>query len=282
VKTDVNESKEIKQEVRSFYDEVGWKEVSDGVYQNARYEDLRPVSREYIHRCHLRVKRHLKDRGGYMLDAGSGPIQYPQYLEYSKDYHYRVCLDISMTALVEARKRVGEHGLCVVGDIAHLPFKEEAFDGVVSLHTIHHLPEEEHLTAYRGLYRVMKADAHGVIVNGWDNPPLVRLLNGPRVFYLRLRGRHKTKEQKVKKKFSENKGTHVSKRNAGGLLAALRPYMDVEIFVWRSVHVNALRFYIRPRWAGRFWLRLLYSLEELFPRLLGRIGAYPLVVIAKK
>ena len=45
----------IKQEVQSFYDRVGWKEVSDGVYQNARFEDLRPVSKEYIHRCHLRA-----------------------------------------------------------------------------------------------------------------------------------------------------------------------------------------------------------------------------------
>ena len=42
-----------------FYDQVGWQQVSEGQYQNARYEDLRPVSREYIHRCHLRVNRHL-------------------------------------------------------------------------------------------------------------------------------------------------------------------------------------------------------------------------------
>ena len=39
---------EVKQEVRQFYDEVGWKLVSSDIYQNARYEDLRPVSRRYI------------------------------------------------------------------------------------------------------------------------------------------------------------------------------------------------------------------------------------------
>ena len=50
----------IKQQVREFYDQVGWQEVSEGLYQNARYEDLRPVSREYIHQCHLRVNRHLQ------------------------------------------------------------------------------------------------------------------------------------------------------------------------------------------------------------------------------
>ncbi len=48
-----------KQQVREFYDQIGWSHAGDGLYQNARYEDLRPVSREYIHKCHMRVKRHL-------------------------------------------------------------------------------------------------------------------------------------------------------------------------------------------------------------------------------
>ena len=59
---------DVKQQVRQFYDQVGWQEVSEGTYQNAHYEDLRPVAREYIHRCHLRVKRHLK--AGRALPAG--------------------------------------------------------------------------------------------------------------------------------------------------------------------------------------------------------------------
>ena len=77
---------------------------SDGFYQNARYEDLRPVSREYIERCHLRVNRHLDRPGKFLLDAGSGPIQYPAYLTYMEGYQYRVCVDISIVALQEARQ----------------------------------------------------------------------------------------------------------------------------------------------------------------------------------
>lgn len=34
---------QVKQQVREFYDQVGWQEVGEGVYQNARFEDLRPV-----------------------------------------------------------------------------------------------------------------------------------------------------------------------------------------------------------------------------------------------
>lgn len=49
----------IKHEIGQFYDEIGWQMETDGIYQNARYEDLRPVSAEYIHKCHMRVKRYL-------------------------------------------------------------------------------------------------------------------------------------------------------------------------------------------------------------------------------
>jgi hypothetical protein len=54
---------EVKQQVSNFYNEIGWKMENDGFYQNARYEDLRPVAREYIHKCHLRVNRYLKPKG---------------------------------------------------------------------------------------------------------------------------------------------------------------------------------------------------------------------------
>ena len=161
-----------KQQVREFYDEIGWSQVGDGFYQNARYEDLRPVAREYIHNCHMRVNRYLAPSGDILLDAGSGPVQWPEYLSYSEDYKYRLCADISITALKEARTRLGEKGLFVVADIANLPFKPEVFDGVVSMHAIHHLPVEEHKKAYSEFYRVMKNERSGVIVNGWDDDGL--------------------------------------------------------------------------------------------------------------
>jgi SAM-dependent methyltransferase len=129
-----------KQQVREFYDQIGWSQAGEGLYQNARYEDLRPVVQEYIHKCHLRVNRYLDSAGDLLLDAGSGPVQWPEYLTYSEGYRYRVCADLSITALREARQRLGNKGLYVVMDIAHLPFHSDVFDGIVSLHTIHHLP----------------------------------------------------------------------------------------------------------------------------------------------
>jgi len=289
----------IKKNVREFYDRVGWQMVDESLYQNARYEDLRPVSREYIHRCHMRINRHLAREGRYLLDAGSGPVQYPEYLTYSEGYQARVCMDISIVALKEARKRLGEHGLYVVGDIAHLPFKSDVFDGIVSLHTIHHVPMEDKLPAYNELYRTLNPGKTMAIVNGWTNAPLSKWLSGFANFIKRFRGwwLRKSKNQKPgvvnqnstpveladveEKSSAKPSGTYIQKLNAEWLAQALEGRMDFEILVWRSVSVSFLRSVIYPDWGGRFWLKVLFWIEDRFPRLLGRIGQYPLVVIHK-
>ena len=282
---------DIKQQVQDFYNRVGWQQVSEGTYQNATYEDLRPIAHEYIHRCHLRVSRHLAPAGKLLLDAGSGPIQYPEYLEYSRGYRRRVCLDISIVALQEARQRIGEHGLLVVGDIANLPFKADAFDGLVSLHTIHHLPASEHQRAYLELQRVLTAGKSGVVVNGWDLPPLTVLQN----FLIRVVDffrRQPTPPPPSKQKAGsleasggtgENvRGTFVRKHTPAWLQREVGKHMPIEIWCWRSLNVRFMRTFIHQRLGGRFWLRLLFWLEEHFPHYFGRNGQYPLIVIHKE
>lgn len=283
---------QIKQQVKDFYNQIGWREVSDGVYQNAHYEDLRPVAREYIHHCHMRVIRHLKPGGRYLLDAGSGPIQYPEYLEFSRNYSRRVCLDISAIALMEARKRIGDHGLYVVGDIAHLPFKSGCFEGVVSLHTIHHVPEEEHLTAYKELYRCLLPGCQGVVVNGWPSSRLMRWANPFIRFSHRLQWLFASKNEKInpdevkgdyigKPKQGEPKGTFTRKLGVAWMKNILAKQIPITILVWRSVSVRFMRALIHPWLGGRMWLRILFWLEERFPRFFGENGQYPLIVIKK-
>jgi hypothetical protein len=289
---------EVKQEVRQFYDEVGWKLVGDDEYQNARYEDLRLVAHPYIQACHRRVLRHLKPQGRFLLDAGSGPVQYPEYMEYSQGYTRRVCADISITALREARRRIGEKGLFVVSDVANLPFETGIFEGVVSLHTIHHLPEEEHLPAYQEIYRVLQPETTAVVVNGWANSrlmdafnPLIKTANKLRYHYFRLSKQEtlldEEDEAKVgrrRKKSREDegpKGTFTNKHDAGWIRSEVGALMPVEILVWRSITVRFMRALIHPWLGGRFWLRLIYNLEERFPRYFGEYGKYPLIIIRK-
>jgi hypothetical protein len=56
---------------------------------------------------------------------------------------------------------------------------------------------------------------------------------------------------------------------------------DADIRVWRSVSGPFLRG-VRDAAIGRAFLLLLYWAEELAPRLAGRLGRFPMIVIHKR
>ena len=276
--------KNTKQDIRAFYDKTGWSQVGDGLYQNATYEDLRPVALEYTHRTHLRINRYIAPKGKFLLDAGSGPVQYPEYLTYSAGYDYRVCVDISSTALKEARQRLGEHGLYVIADIAKLPFKQDAFDGIVSLHAIHHLHLDEHPVAYRELYRVLAPARTAAVVNGWGRSWFFRTIHTPwrmrstiRRWWRRIRSGKRAGE-----KFGPPEITFVDKYDADWLKKNIGNDISLKIYAWRSITSITTRLYVHGWLGGRWFLRFLFNLEERFPTWFGEHGAYPLVVIEKE
>lgn len=284
---------EIKQKVERFYNEVGWQLEANGRYQNAEYEDLRPVSADYIARAHARVGEHMAPNGDYLLDAGSGPVQYEAYLKYSEGYKRRVCFDLSIVALQEARKKLGDQGFYVVGDIAHLPFKEEIFDGIVSLHTIHHLPMQEKEACYLGLYRCLKPDRSLVTVDGWANFGLSRLWS----HLVALAKRRSRKEFELKplssrpgtpgqaenevKKEAGPASTFVAKNDAKWFKRTFAGKFSFRIMSWRSVSVHFLRTVIGSNARGNRALKVLAWFEDRFPRFFGENGQYPLIVISK-
>ena len=276
-------TKNTKQDIRAFYDKVGWSQVGEGRYQNATYEDLRLVAQEYTHRTHLRVNQYIAESGKYLLDSGSGPVQYLEYLTYSEGYDYRVCVDISSTALKEARQRLGEHGLYVIADIAKLPFKEDVFDGIVSLHSIHHLHVGEHPAAYNELYRTLAPERTAVVVNGWGRAWFFRTIHTP--WRMRSVARRLWKQirsgQKMKKKSGPLEITFVDKYDANWLKKNIGTEIPLKIYVWRSVTSITTRLYAHSWLGGRWTLRFLFKLEERFPTWLGEHGAYPLIVLEK-
>jgi ubiquinone/menaquinone biosynthesis C-methylase UbiE len=292
----LTDKSEIKREVQEFYDEYGWKQIGEGLYQNSRYEDLRPVSEEYVRRCRRRVKEYLPEGGRFILDGGSGPIQYDEYVEYSKNYDYRVCLDISRLALKEARKRIGTHGLFVVGDLANLPFKEGCFQAAVSLHVIYHLPIEDQETAFREFFRVLSRGAKAVIIYSWgEHSKLMRLFNIPirmagwfLKLYSRMRfGKDRPMTVKGREIDSETRelltkpGLYSFKHDYVWLRSKVGDLPGFEIRTWRTVSSAFLRALVHRQLLGRYWLKMLYWMEERFPHFLGRVGQYPMVLFQK-
>jgi SAM-dependent methyltransferase len=281
----------VKRQVRQFYDQVGWQVKNGNNYQNDRYEDLRPVSAKYIHRCHLRINRHIKPKGQYFLDAGSGPIQYPEYLTYSQGYSKRVCVDLSIVALNEARNRIGEHGLFILADVAALPFKSYAFDAAISLHTFHHLPANQNHDAYLELLRVLKTGSSAVVVNGWTDSRIMRrlgwliqMMENIGRFWIKIKRKRQpvVPGQSTGSEYQKTPaGTFIHKNSPSTLRQELLGTVVFDILVWRSINVRFMRAVIHQSLGGKLILEMIYKLEEMYPRYFGENGQYPLIIIRK-
>lgn len=270
-----------KQLVKDFYDEKGWFANEEGDYEDAViFEDLREVSKEYIKKCHDRVNRYLNPTGTYMLDAASGALQFPDYLQYSANYKYRICVDFSFQALSEAKKKLGDKGICVLCDMTNMPFKDGAIDGFISLNTIYHIPKEEQATAMKELYRVLASKGKGVIVYEWFK-------HSPWMNFWLLPSRAgmfiKNRINRLASKLARNKAPEKM------LYFHAHPYeyfkthlpFPFQVKVWRTVNVPFMKIYIHKGLFGKQILSWLYKKEEAQPEKFGMKGEYPILLFEK-
>ena len=266
-----------KQLVKDFYDEKGWFANEKGDYEDAViFEDLRDVTKDYIKKCHDRVSRYLNPSGTYMLDAASGALQFPDYLQYSANYKYRICVDFSFQALSEAKRKLGDKGICVLCDMTNMPFKDGRIDGFVSLNTIYHIPKDEQLTAMKELYRVLAKGGKGVIVYEWFK-------HSPWMNFWLVRSRGMM--------FIKNRLPKLSGKGASGKLLYFHahPYQyfkdnlsfPFRLRVWRTINVPFMKAYIHKALFGKQILNWLYKKEEANPEKYGLKGEYPILLFEK-
>jgi ubiquinone/menaquinone biosynthesis C-methylase UbiE/uncharacterized protein YbaR (Trm112 family) len=272
---DDGRASDIKREVQQFYDELGWKKHEQIFSDAAIFEDLREVVRQYHYDCHLRVARHLPPSGDYLLDVASGPVQYDEYLKYSEHYRYRVCVDISFLALVEARRRLGDKGIYVLGDVTNLPFSDDSFDGVVSLHTIYHVPASQQEKAFNEIYRVLVPGGGAVVVYSWGRHSKLMLATVLPIWAWRHLVRRFRRLRSGSKK-----GLYGYQHGHSWFVSRTWPFSP-KLRSWRSVGVDFTKLYIHDWLFGRQILRTIFQLEDRWPRLFGIIGQYPLIIIEK-
>lgn len=269
-----------KQDVQSFYDEIGWQgNEEDGFIDTQRYEDLRPVSRAYVQKCRLRVKKYIKPAGGYILDVASGPIQFQEYRSYSSSYEIRICVDLSFRALKEARRKLGSKGVYLLADITNLPLKDEVVDAAVSLHTIYHVPKDEQKKAFEELYRVLIPGSSAVIVYSWG--PRSLLMNLTLFPVLVIRGVRKLLRRVAGKKGRMREPELYAYMHAYGWFAGPGWGFDLDIVSWRSLSHHFSRLYAHQWLFGHQILNVFAWLEDRWPRLMGRLGQYPMLIIRK-
>ncbi len=261
-----------EQDVARYYSTVGW-QAADGVTEDARqWEDLRPCAAAYVSRCRRRVLRHIPPAGDKLLDMASGPVQYPEYLEYSRDFRRRYCVDLSAEALRQARERLGEHGVYLHGSFFDLNLPDDFFDCSLSLHTIYHIEADRQEEAVRKLLRVTKPGQPVIVV--YSNPDAVKL--SPKAL-IPFRQRFKAWRRR--------------RRQATGIYFRPHPLdwwqrfedvADVEMHPWRSLTAVDQKRWIPDNRFGCWLFDRLFALEERYPAFFLRHFAYPMIVLRKR
>lgn len=255
--------------VRGFYDNAGWDTDATGSTTDAQlWEDLRPCASDYIRECRLKLLDFLPKTGDLFLDAASGPIQYPEYLTYSTGFRKRVCVDISKKALEQAERKLGDRGEYVCVSILDLPFPDNYFDAIVSLHTIYHIDKEQQEAAVRQLIRVAKPGAPIVII--YANPD--KLLTRLRRLVSRKEPHPEVAEQSAPLYYFAYPLDWWNK---------FADAASIQFSPWRSLtHSDAKRL-IPDNSFGTFLHRVVLKAERTFPALVTRLGAYPMIVLKK-
>jgi len=249
---------------RDFYEGSGWESDDSGATLDARlWEDLRPCAADYVAACRRKVLDYLPKTGKFFLDAASGPIQYPEYLEYSDGFSKRVCVDISLKALKQARKQLGSRGMYVCASMPDLPFSDNQFDAIVCLHTIYHVEQQKQEAAVRQLIRVAKAGTRTIVVYANPNRLWLRVkrwirpgrkpMSSPLLYY------------------------HAFPL---GWWRRFADQSSVTILPWRTLVAQESEIISGEKFA-KLVLQLVLMGEKWFPGLATRLGAYPIIILTK-
>jgi SAM-dependent methyltransferase len=260
--------------VAKFYNEGGW-EVTNGVTTDAeKFEDLREVARDYVSKCRLRVLRHVPTQGQYLLDMASGPIQYDEYLEYSRNFAKRFCVDLSSSALAQARAKIGDHGVFLHGSFFDLEFKKDFFDCAISLHTIYHMESSLQEAAVRKLIDITK-----------PGHPIIIVYSNPDTFIAVLRSalrRSVGRQESPGRRTERTAGDLYFFPHAVGWWQRFEDVANVRMYPWRSFGTPAQKAIFRNNFIGKWMFTLLFALEESFPVFFVRHFQYPMIVLTKK
>ena len=271
-----------KERVFRYYDAITYENLEEkSIYADSKkFVDFRDISSDYLHHSFTKASKYVNDNGKYFLDIASGPIGLKEYINLSKNYEIRICIDISFNALLKAQQNLKKQaGIFICGDITNIPLQDNVCDAVVSQHTLYHVPKKEQKKAVEEMHRVAKQGTKIAIVYSWFyHSWLMNITLLPVQIYRILR--HFIGKLYVK--FFPSKPRLYFYAHSPSWFKKLKFSDQIEFYSWRSLNKQFLKIYIHRWLFGKQILKWVQKMEDRYPKLLGRLGDYPVIVITKK
>ena len=248
--------------VYKFYNSKGWLKNSKNFEDSDLFEDNRHYAKIYVSNCRKRINRFIPNKGDSLLDFASGPIQYKEYLEYSKNFKLRHCVDFSKTAIKEAKSKLKKKGKYYCNDFMKINFQSNKFDCIVSLHTLYHINKKQQRKVVLKLLKIAK-----------KNAPIIIVYSNPETIIHKIRKKIKSKKSKKKLYFYCFKNSWW--RQFDNLA-------EVKMVPWRSFSSQHQKILFPNNILGKFLLRVLFKLEDIFKNFFVRNFQYQIIVLKKK
>ena len=261
--------------VSKFYNSVGWESHGDNTEDALRFEDLRDCASEYISLCRLRVLEHIPGEGENLLDMASGPIQYKEYLQFSKNFKKRYCVDLSSKALGLAKEKIGTHGEFLHGNFLDMDLEDNFFDCSISLHTIYHIDQGLQESAVRKLLTVTKAGSPVIII--YSNPDNLLSWLGSLMRSLK----HRFSRRVDSSQLEESEHDLYFFTHPLGWWNRFEDVAKTEMHPWRSLASHHQKKLIPDNLLGRKMLGILYTMESRFPDFFVKNFQYYMVILRK-
>ena len=206
--------------------------------------------------------RFIPKKGENILDFASGPIQYKEYLQYSKNFKIRHCVDFSKEAIKLAKKKLGKKGKYYCDNFFDIKFKKNYFDCIVSLHTIYHLKKSEQKTAILKLIQISK-----------KNSPIIIIYSNPKNIISRFKN--------IIGYTKKNKGLYFYCFE-NDWWQQFNKIADIELYPWRSFSSGHQKFLFPNNIFGSLMFRILFYFENLLESFFVNNFQYQIIVIKKK
>lgn len=271
-----------KERVFKYYNEINYNTKNNlKIYNDSdKWVNFRDVTKDYLKNSFTKAKQHINPKGKYLLDIASGPIGFEEYLNLSENYEYRICADISINALQQAKENYKhKKGIYICADITNIPIKEKSCDSVLCQHTLYHIPKDEQKTAVNEMYRVTKPNGKIAIVYSLFYHSWFMNISLLPIQLYRIT-RHIAGKIFVRL-FKSKPRLYFYPHRLGWFKKNFEFSDNMEFYCWRSTNNYFLNLYVHKWLFGKKLLAKLRKSEDKHPKFWGRFGEYPVIVIEK-